>query len=65
MSGMRGRDGLTLPAAMSLTLSLSPPPISIAFASVRPSAMGMPTLLLNSGGAAPVPPSAPSIVMKS
>jgi hypothetical protein len=27
---------------------------------VNPSAIGMPTLLLNSGGAAPVPPSPPS-----
>jgi hypothetical protein len=45
--------------------SLTPAPISMLFAIVRPSIIGNPTEFENSGGAAPVPPSAPSIVMKS
>ena len=53
------------PAATTRTRSRRPAPVRIACTSVRPSAMGMPTLLENSGGAAPVPPSAPSTVTKS
>mmetsp|Transcript_22206 Transcript_22206/g.75406 ORF Transcript_22206/g.75406 Transcript_22206/m.75406 type:complete len:252 (+) Transcript_22206:302-1057(+) len=55
----------TLPEAMTFTWSRSPAPLSVACTSVSPSDSGVPTELLNSGGAAPVPPSAPSTVMKS
>ncbi len=54
-----------LPAATTRTRSRSPAPRSTPCTSASPSSMGAPTELLNSGGAAPVPPSAPSTVMKS
>jgi len=55
----------TFPAAMIFTWSLSPAPFRSPCARVRASAIGIPTEFENSGGAAPVPPSAPSMVMKS
>ena len=56
---------LTLPDAISLTWCLTPAPRSTLLANVSPSTSGVPTELENSGGAAPVPPSPPSMVIKS
>ena len=47
------------------TGSLKPAPTKTAWAKLSPSTNGVPIELLNSGGAAPVPPSPPSTVMKS
>ena len=60
----RGLDR-TLPEAMILMCSRRPEPMSIWLTKTSPSTRGMPNELLNSGGAAPVPPSDPSKVMKS
>mmetsp|Transcript_24863 Transcript_24863/g.80295 ORF Transcript_24863/g.80295 Transcript_24863/m.80295 type:complete len:231 (-) Transcript_24863:937-1629(-) len=55
----------TLPATMSLTWSRKLQPMSIELMNLSPSRAGMPRLSWNSAGAAPVPPSPPSMVMKS
>mmetsp|Transcript_14735 Transcript_14735/g.41489 ORF Transcript_14735/g.41489 Transcript_14735/m.41489 type:complete len:206 (-) Transcript_14735:1099-1716(-) len=54
-----------LPEAMMLTFSRIPAAVRMSWTKARPSLRGVPTRLLNSGGAAPVPPSPPSTVMKS
>ncbi len=54
-----------LPAAPMRTRPRSPSPTSVPWTSRRPSCSGVPTWSLNSSGAAPVPPSAPSTTMKS
>mmetsp|Transcript_33944 Transcript_33944/g.71286 ORF Transcript_33944/g.71286 Transcript_33944/m.71286 type:complete len:208 (+) Transcript_33944:237-860(+) len=55
----------TLPEPMILILSRMPAPTRRESTRTRPSTSGRPMWLENSGGAAPVPPSAPSTVMKS
>ena len=56
---------MTLPDAPIFTLSLNPAPLSALSTKTRPSRNGEPMLSENSVGAAPVPPSEPSTVMKS
>ena len=51
--------------AASFTRPFRPVPTNALRAMIRPSRSGMPTLSDNSLGAAPVPPSAPSMTMKS
>jgi len=55
----------TLPAQPSLTCGRRFRPTSVLCTSSRPSCSGAPTWSVNSSGAAPVPPSAPSTTMKS
>ena len=56
---------ITLPAAPILMRWRRPTPISVLCTSSSPSCSGTPTWSVNSTGAAPVPPSAPSTTMKS
>ena len=55
----------TLPARRSGSRRAGPRPTSVLCTSSRPSRSGTPTWSMNSSGAAPVPPSAPSTTMKS
>mmetsp|Transcript_43094 Transcript_43094/g.99831 ORF Transcript_43094/g.99831 Transcript_43094/m.99831 type:complete len:207 (-) Transcript_43094:828-1448(-) len=55
----------TRPDAMSFTCLRTPVPTSALWVRRNPSVRGMPIESENSKGAAPVPPSAPSTVMKS
>ncbi len=55
----------TLPDATRRTWSRSPTPTSALCTNDSPSFSGVPMESENSSGAAPVPPSAPSTVMKS
>lgn len=55
----------TLPLAPILIRSRSPVPTSALWTVMRPSVSGVPMWSANSSGAAPVPPSAPSTMMKS
>ena len=55
----------TLPAQPNLIFSRKPAPRSVLCTKSRPSCIGEPTWSVNSSGAAPVPPSAPSTTMKS
>ena len=55
----------TLPAAPSLIMWRRPVPTSALCTSMRPSVSGVPTRSEYSSGAAPVPPSEPSTMMKS
>mmetsp|Transcript_21065 Transcript_21065/g.66166 ORF Transcript_21065/g.66166 Transcript_21065/m.66166 type:complete len:226 (-) Transcript_21065:975-1652(-) len=55
----------TRPVAMTLTRLRTPVPTRALCTRRRPSTRGMPMEFENSRGAAPVPPSAPSTVMKS
>ena len=56
---------MILPLAPIFILSLRPAPISALCTNLRASSRGRPTWLVNSCGAAPVPPSPPSMTMKS
>mmetsp|Transcript_9623 Transcript_9623/g.22372 ORF Transcript_9623/g.22372 Transcript_9623/m.22372 type:complete len:239 (-) Transcript_9623:174-890(-) len=56
---------VTLPAQPILIWSRRFRPTRVLCTSSRPSCSGAPTLFVNSSGAAPVPPSAPSTTMKS
>ena len=55
----------TLPLAPSLIRPRRPAPTSALCTVIRPSVSGVPTWSAYSIGAAPVPPSAPSTMMKS
>ena len=56
---------LIRPEAIMAILSFRPAPIKKLRTTTIPSSRGNPTELESSGGAAPVPPSAPSTVIKS
>lgn len=56
---------VTLPLAPTLTRSRRPTPTSALCTVISPSVSGIPTWSSYSSGAAPVPPSAPSTMMKS
>ena len=55
----------TLPEAIIFICFFKPNPFSASYTNAKPSRNGIPTELLNSNGAAPVPPSPPSTVIKS
>jgi len=54
-----------LPDAITTTRLRSPSAVNALWTNIQPSRAGMPNEFANSSGAAPVPPSPPSTVMKS
>ena len=59
------KPDITLPLLMIRISLRRSNPVRALFTKIKPSLKGLPILLVNSSGAAPVPPSPPSTVMKS